>query len=224
MSESYIMELIQITVTEKGTRAVSARELHRGLESKQDFSTWIKKRLDDIGAIDGTDYLLHKKMEQLDSGAKHLIEYIVTIDIAKHIAMMEKNEKGKEFRQYFIDYEKKQSTALPSSPMEILELVFKANKETNAKVDELFEKIEVLETSTTLDHAMQQKLQKAVSKRVHELIKLHNLSDTLKPGLFSSIYGNIKEQYHVPSYKDVPKVKYSECLLFVDKVNLKGAV
>lgn len=67
----------------------------------------IKRRLQDVDAEENLDYiLLHKKMEQV-SGAKHLTEYILTMDIAKEMAMLERNEKGKMIRRYFIEAEKR---------------------------------------------------------------------------------------------------------------------
>lgn len=86
--------------------AVNARELHKWLESKQDFSTWIKKRIKQCRFIEGVDFvLLHKKMEQV-SGAKHLIEYLISYDMVKHLSMLEKSEKGHLVRIYFIEQEK----------------------------------------------------------------------------------------------------------------------
>lgn len=88
-------------------QVVNARDLWKSLKSKQDFSTWVKKRLQDIDAEEGKDYcLLHKKMEQV-SGAKHLIDYIVTLDTAKEMAMLERNDMGKLIRRYFIEAEKR---------------------------------------------------------------------------------------------------------------------
>jgi len=84
-------------------QVVNARELWQWLESKQDFSTWVKKRLEDVDAIENTDYLtLHKKMER-----QILIEYILTMDAAKEMAMLERNAKGKMIRRYFIEAEKR---------------------------------------------------------------------------------------------------------------------
>jgi phage anti-repressor protein len=100
------MNLIKIEKAKfknKEINTVNARNLHKGLESKQDFSTWIKSRLE--GFIENTDYIrLHKKVEANNAT---MIEYFLTIETAKNIAMMERNEKGHEVRKYFIAMEKK---------------------------------------------------------------------------------------------------------------------
>lgn len=88
-------------------QVVNARELWKALGSKQDFSTWAKKRLREVDAVENQDYcLLHKKMEQV-SGAKYLTEYILTMDAAKEMAMLERNDMGKMIRRYFIEAEKR---------------------------------------------------------------------------------------------------------------------
>lgn len=65
---------------------VNARQLHSFLESKQDFSTWIKARIDQYGFVDGGDFTVHKFM---DSGSRgqFTIDYHITIDMAKELAM-----------------------------------------------------------------------------------------------------------------------------------------
>ena len=83
-------------------QTVNARELHSFLESRQDFSTWIKARIEQYGFVENSDYLLHSFMEQLPSGAKQKIDYHITIDMAKELAMVERNDKGREARKYFI--------------------------------------------------------------------------------------------------------------------------
>ncbi len=87
-------------------QAVNARDLHAELESKQDFSDWIKKRIADYGFVENQDYLLHKFMVQLPSGAKSKIDYIITLDMAKELGMLERNDKGRAIRRYFIEVEK----------------------------------------------------------------------------------------------------------------------
>lgn len=101
------------TINGNAVETVSARELHSFVESKQDFSTWIKNRIEKYGFVENVDYLLHKIVEQTPSGAKHKIEYYITLDMAKQLAMVENNEKGMQVRKYFIECEKqlKEQTA-----------------------------------------------------------------------------------------------------------------
>ena len=86
---------------------INARDLHQFLKVGKDFSNWIKNRLTILGSVENEDYLVAKVGEQLPSGTKYKTEYYVTLNLAKHLAMMEKNEKGLEVRQYFIECEKK---------------------------------------------------------------------------------------------------------------------
>ena len=83
---------------------VNARELWKALQSKQDFSTWIKNRLTDFEA--GIDYTVHKNVDGKNDGKFKPIEYTLTLDTAKHLAMLGRNEIGKKIRQYFIEFEK----------------------------------------------------------------------------------------------------------------------
>ncbi|MBT0535842.1 phage antirepressor KilAC domain-containing protein [Riemerella anatipestifer] len=113
--------LIKIT-EQNGQQAVSARELHSFLESKQDFSTWIKNRIEKYGFIEEQDFTLHKFVER--GTWKH--EYVLSIDTAKELAMVEGNDKGKQARRYFIECEKKLKTTLPTTYKEaLLELIKK---------------------------------------------------------------------------------------------------
>jgi len=91
--------------------SVNARELHAVLESKTDFSTWIKRRLEETDAVENADYIVvpQKNGTQRPDGTQGVsisIEYILSTDIAKEIAMLERNEKGKQVRRYFIEVEK----------------------------------------------------------------------------------------------------------------------
>lgn len=90
-------------INNQNINSVNARDLYKFLESKQDFATWIKNRLQDFQ--ENVDYIrFHKKMEA-NNATK--IEYILTLETAKHISMIERNDKGREIRQYFIDFEKR---------------------------------------------------------------------------------------------------------------------
>lgn len=90
---------------------VNLRDLHKALESKQQFADWAKARLTESMAVEGQDYLLHKFMKQVphQGGRRKLdqTDFYATIDTAKHIAMLERNEKGRKVRAYFIEAEKR---------------------------------------------------------------------------------------------------------------------
>lgn len=98
-------ELVPVYTTDKGVKVVNGRELHQSLQSGQDFSTWVKKRLTECDAEENKDFQrFHKKMEANNAT---MIEYIIKLNTAKEMAMLERNEKGKEIRKYFIKVEEK---------------------------------------------------------------------------------------------------------------------
>ncbi|UNF41199.1 antA/AntB antirepressor family protein [Bartonella krasnovii] len=97
-------------INEESVQTVNARDLHAFLESKQDFSTWIKKRIMTYAFLAGKDFIrFHKKMEANNAIA---VEYHLTLDMAKELAMVERNEKGKQARQYFIECERRAKQAI----------------------------------------------------------------------------------------------------------------
>lgn len=134
-----MQELIKITTTESGSQVVSARELHEFLGSKQDFSTWIKARIDKYGFVSEIDFTLHKFME----GKVWKHEYILTIDTAKELAMVEGNEKGRQARRYFIECEKKLKEVIqtPMTTAQMFALQAKAMLEMEERMNVMDDKI-----------------------------------------------------------------------------------
>ena len=136
-------ELIRIDRTQINgaeVNSVNARDLHKVLESRYQFADWIKTRLEETDARENIDYIVFS--EKSEKG-RPLIEYALTTDIAKEIAMLERNEIGKKVRRYFIEVEKayKQTFVVPQTlsealylaagqakQIEALELEAKANK------------------------------------------------------------------------------------------------
>jgi phage anti-repressor protein len=86
------------------TQTCNARELYEYMGSRQGFSKWIKKRLEECLAINGRDFVRMCKKAQANNAT--LVEYHITLDTAKHIAMLERTEKGRQAREYFIEVEK----------------------------------------------------------------------------------------------------------------------
>ena len=118
-----LISLTQSAINGELQQTVNARELHAFLESKQDFSTWIKNRIEKYGFVENQDFVrFHKKMEANNAT---MIEYYLALDMAKEVAMIENNEKGRDVRQYFITCEKlakQASTASLSDQLKVAQI------------------------------------------------------------------------------------------------------
>ena len=110
-----------ITITEqRGIQLVDARELHRKLQTRRDFSNWINGRIQEYGFIENEDYFTEnqwfakigesKDIENKNftniGGDRRSKNYFLTINMAKELAMVERNEWGRKIRRYFIEMEK----------------------------------------------------------------------------------------------------------------------
>lgn len=82
---------------------VSARELHKFLEATERFSNWFE-RMSQYGMVEGEDFVGCKVFNT--QAHQELQDYQLTIECAKEICMLQRNERGKQARQYFIQLEK----------------------------------------------------------------------------------------------------------------------
>lgn len=97
--------------------AVDARTLHRSLGVKRDFSTWIKARITKYGFEENKDYEKSSIISNSPiSGSQPSIEYTLSLDMAKELAMVENNERGRLVRRYFIECERKLNQEKPKAP------------------------------------------------------------------------------------------------------------
>ena len=98
-------DLIKITTNEEGKQLVSARELYEFLGIGVHFSTWMK-RMCEYGFEEDIDFSILKSGNP-NGGIAKIADYAITIDMAKEISMIQRTEKGKQARLYFIECEKK---------------------------------------------------------------------------------------------------------------------
>lgn len=105
-------------------QAVSARELYDFLQPTERFASWFGRQLQ-YGFVDNQDYLGCEVFNAL--ARQSLQDYFVTIDMAKEISMIQRSDKGKQARQYFLECERKLkgrtvTPAIPQSFAEALQL------------------------------------------------------------------------------------------------------
>jgi len=97
-------ELIPINMNDPERITVSARDLHEFLEVETRFNDWFH-RMCEYGFDENHDFRFYSKMSNT-SGGRPAQDAQITIDMAKELCMLQRNEKGKQARQYFIQLEK----------------------------------------------------------------------------------------------------------------------
>ncbi|HEM4977742.1 TPA: phage antirepressor KilAC domain-containing protein [Streptococcus suis] len=98
-------ELIHVNVNDNQEPVVSGRQLHEALEVKTPYSMWFD-RMVEYGFTENQDFLLNNFVKQTGRGGHNKVDHIIKLDMAKEIAMIQRSDRGKQVRQYFIQIEK----------------------------------------------------------------------------------------------------------------------
>lgn len=108
-----IINIAERRIGEISIPTVNARDLHEFLQVGKDFSNWIKDRIEQYGFVEHLDFEVFANSGENPSGGRPAKEYALSIDMAKELAMVERSEKGKQVRQYFIECERRMKSASP---------------------------------------------------------------------------------------------------------------
>jgi phage anti-repressor protein len=161
-------ELIKIDFDKQ---TVSARALYQFLESTDRFSKWWQRMIS-YGLTVNIDFTGVNFFTSVNNGAKQDIgDYLLTIDAAKHIAMVQRNEKGKQARNYFINIEKLYLKGIFSKNQNPVTSVTPFEKIRNLLVEIEGEMIQRKDYDSLLEKTI------ALEKKVVEQAKLYNLKD-----------------------------------------------
>ena len=216
-------EIVPVYETDKGIKVVNGRELHHILQSGQDFSTWVKKRLAECDALENEDFhRFHKKKEANNAT---IIEYIIKLDTAKEMAMLERNEKGKQVRRYFIEVEKRYkrtSIELNTMSPELQAIIMHDHKiqQVESKVDHVSQELQDFKQDLPILGIEIDRITAAAKKKgVHCLggkdsSAYHDKS--LRTKVYSDIYRELKRQFGVTTYK---AIKRSQCEKAIDIID-----
>ncbi len=101
-----IIKIESSVIDGSAVETVNARDIHKNLKIKKDFSDWMKHQIESLDLEENFDYFSLPQKVEREVGATTRIEYILTVDAAKHIAMASRTEQGKKVRKYFIAMEK----------------------------------------------------------------------------------------------------------------------
>lgn len=214
-------ELVPVYLTDNGTKIVDGRELHAVLQSKQDFSTWVKKRLNECDAVENKDYELNHNFVEQASGTKHRIDYTILLDTAKEMAMLERNAKGKQVRRYFIkvDEKYKEEKSAPLTLQQQIQTIAKGTDELYSRMDGLENRFTKFEQELPMLPDDADEVHDCLNKRVVFLLggKERNAyrNKSLSKKVFMDAYRALKYNFNVSRYKAIKRNQKAQALQII---------
>lgn len=186
---------------------VSARDLHEALEIKTAFKDWFP-RMTEYGFEAGKDF--SSEMSK-STGGRPAVDYQISIDMAKQICMIQRSEKGKQYRQYFIDLEKAWNTPeqIFARALKMADQKIEKLKESNAG---LLEDVERMKPKEIFADAVSASTSSILIGDLAKLLRQNGV-ETGQQRLFSRLRD---EGYLMKtgSSRNMPKQKYVEMGLF----------
>lgn len=217
-------ELIKITTTEDGRKLVSARDLYLGLGlNKTQWSRWYQSN------IEKNDFF----KENIDfTGVRHYVEgneiqdFAISIEFAKHIAMMARTEKSHEYRNYFIKCEEvAKDTAFNTSKLsKELQAIFAIDE----KQQHLDNRLTKLEDNMTIDHGQACNVKLAADMAVKRLCcgneSAAYQNQTLRRKIYSFVWRSLKSYFNVTAYHNILRKDMDKAINYVSNLSLQGGL
>lgn len=212
-------DVIPVYDTDTGEKVVLGRELHEKLKIKTPYHIWFP-RMVEYGFVDGTDYFTENKNVHREDGRKMpqvQIDHIITLDMAKHIAMIQRTPQGMEIRQKLIDLEKNVAVNQFAGLSKELQAILVIDQRTMKQE----QRISALENTMTIDYNQQR-----VLKRVVNTVVINALGGMDSPAyksrsvsqkLFMECNRDIQDWFNVNSRNNVPKKRFDEAVEYIKK-------
>lgn len=105
MTNSNLIPVFNGLIQNQPVQLCNARELHSFLEIQTRYNDWVKNRINEYGFIQDEDYLVITER----TNGRPRKEYHITLDMGKELGMVERNERGRQIRKYFIECERRVS-------------------------------------------------------------------------------------------------------------------
>lgn len=196
------MELIKIR-EENGQQLVSARELYEFLGTTERFSNWFE-RYCKYGFEENLDFTSVKNFTVVNNGAKkELQDYAMTIEMAKEFSMLQRTERGKEARKYFIACERK----LKQDPYKNLSPELQAIIAVDTKVQKIEEDFNTFKSNLPLLNVDCKELQAEVRKKGIEVLGGYRSAaynnKSLRSRTYQDIQCQIKREFGVNRYEAI---------------------
>lgn len=209
-------DVIPVYDTDTGEKVVLGRELHERLKIKDKYTDWMQRMIG-IGFIEGTDFSSFSEKSEKPSGGRPSTSHILTLDMAKHIAMIQRTPQGMEIRQKLIDLEKNVAANQFAGLSKELQAILVIDQRTVKQE----QRISALENTMTIDYNQQR-----VLKRVVNTVVINALGGMDSPAyksrsvsqkLFMECNRDIQDWFNVNSRNNVPKKRFDEAVEYIKK-------
>ena len=199
-------ELIKIN----SNNTVSGRELHKFLEIGTRFDKWFI-RMCEYGFNENDDFIRVAQKCPTLGGTQTIIDYAITLDMAKEISMLQRTEKGKQARTYFINCEKKLKEVVkkPLTTLEQLKLHYLALEEQNKELKQVKADVTDLKNNMPLFNIECKDLQQAVRAKGCEVLGGYGSkaykSNSIRQKVYIDIQHQLKREFGVSRYEAIKR-------------------
>ncbi len=220
-------ELVPVYMTSTGEKVVYGSELHGVLGVRSNYREWANRRLSDIDSVENEDFTTVEIPTV--SGGTPKKDHIIKLDVAKEMAMLERNEKGKQVRRYFIQVEKKykeQATGLTDLSVELQAIIMH-----DKKIQRIETRMDKLEHDIPLYGSEADEICNHVKRKGVDIMggkDSNAYKDTkIRNAVYSDIYNQIKREFglyddkgHYKSYKALKRRYLYEAHELIDTYEL----
>lgn len=205
--------LSQCTTLTPAKKVVLGRELHERLKIKSRYNDWFAN-MSAYGFRENIDYSSFTK--NLVNGGRS-IEHILSLDMAKHIAMIQRTPEGMEIRQKLIDLEKNVSVNQFAGASKELQAIFVLDNRSMQHE----KRISALETNMTVDYEQQRSLRRAVNRVVVEALGGKTspayLDKSTRCKVYSECNKDAQDWFHVNSISNVPRKDFDNAITYIER-------
>lgn len=196
--ENANLELIKVTTNEQGQKLVSGRELHEVLEIGTKYQDWINRMIE-FGFQEDVDFTVITQPTQKREGSRivtrNLENHILTLEMAKHIAMVQRTEIGMKVRNYFIECEKVAQNPYANLSPELQSIIMLDQKQQMLEQNQtkLNQRMTELEENASLDPGEYNLVCSRVSSKVNVILKERGINREQIGELYKALNRDIKE-------------------------------
>lgn len=213
-------DIIPVYTTDEGNKVVMGRELHEKLGIKTAYKDWFP-RMAEYGFAEGTDYFTELKNVRREDGRQmpqKQADHIMTLDMAKHIAMIQRTPQGMAIRQKLIELEKETTQQIMAPMSKELQAIFVLDNRTV----QLDQRVTALENNAVIDYGQQQTLKNAVNRRVVTEILGGKDSPAYEDAhvrgmVYCELNKDLQNWFRVSARNNIPRKRFDEAIEYVNR-------